>query len=159
MNSPPVVSEEPPVRSLSFAEHCTRRAPADFDVMVLSASFEFGIDPRMLAATVYRESGCNSKALGSSGEIGLTQVLPRVWTKRLIREGLIRTPQDLWSPMTSLRAGAYILSRLLNASAGSVFGAFRRYNGSGPKARRYAQSQMRVVNELWPEVSTPGVKP
>jgi soluble lytic murein transglycosylase-like protein len=146
--SAPLVEVAPTL--ITFAEHCDSKPPADFDVLVQSAAFEFGVDPRVLATTVYRESDCDEKALGSSGEIGLGQVHPKVWSDTLIEAGIIRRTKDLWTPITNLRASAYILARLSDAADGDLRGTFRRYNGSGPKARKYAREQVQVFASLWP---------
>lgn len=143
----PVTSPVPPV--VLFDMHCDKSPPAYFDVLVRSAAFEFGIDPRVLATTVYRESDCDAKALGSSGEIGLGQIHPTVWGSTLVEAGIIRRTKDLWLPITNLRASAYILARLSAAAKGDLRGTFRRYNGSGPKARKYAREQVQTFASLW----------
>ena len=139
------------VEPVSFSANCTSTPPKDFDVLVQAAAFEFGVDPRVLATTVYRESDCNARALGSSGEIGLAQIHPKVWAEALIEAGVIRRTKDLWQPFTNLRASAYILARLSDDAGGNLRGTFRRYNGSGPKARKYAHEQVRAFASLWSE--------
>lgn len=131
---------------MQFATHCGVQPPFRFDLHLRAASVEFGVDPRILATTVYRESRCDSKALGSSGEIGLGQVLPRVWTRTLRARGILRSATDLWEPKTNLRAAAFILSTL---DGKGLHDLFRRYNGSGPAAERYAREQVRTHTTLW----------
>ena len=135
-----------PVRTYSV--HCDRTPPANFDEMVVEAAAEFGTDPKVLATTVYRESDCDPTALGSSGDVGLTQVVPKVWAKTLQQEGIIGDASDLWDPLTNLRAASYILSRLSVEAKGDLYGTFRRYNGSGPRARQYASEQVRAYSEM-----------
>ena len=146
----PIVTEQAP-EPVSFSEHCRKAAPSHFDVFIRAAAFEFGVDPRILATTVYRESACNPKALGSSGEIGLAQVHPKVWTKTLAKNGIIRRARDLWDPYTNLRASAWILSKVSESAKGDLHGTFRRYNGAGPAARKYASEQVEVFATLWTE--------
>ena len=145
---PPAANENAVPELPSFALACSRSAPEGFDELVRAAATEFGINPNVLAVTVYRESGCNAQALGSSGEISLAQVHPKVWTSTLVKEGIIVRAKDLWDPATNLRAGAYILSRLSTAAEGDTFEMFRRYNGSGPKARKYAREQLEALSSL-----------
>lgn len=137
------------VQGLSFSVHCDRTAPALFDQMVVEAATEFGVDPRIVATTVYRESDCYAEALGSSGEIGLGQVHPRVWVATLVKKGILHHQEDLWDPQTNLRATAFILACLHRRSAGDLEQVFRRYNGSGPKARAYAKEQLQAFSYLW----------
>jgi hypothetical protein len=126
--------------------HCNWEPPVNFDLMVESAAMEYGINPRVLALTVYRESGCKVDALGGSGEIGLTQVNPSVWAETLAHMGMV----DLYDPHTNLRAGAYILSQMRDR-ANTPKEAIRRYNGSGPKARKYAREQVATYRTLYGE--------
>jgi hypothetical protein len=95
----------------------------------------------MVAVTIAKESGCNPRALGSSGEIGLAQIRYEVWGSHLKKAGLIRRKADLWNPRMNVRAAGWILSNL----PGSTREKFRAYNGSGKKARAYAHAQMRAL--------------
>jgi len=134
-----------------FSEHCKIQPPANFDRLILQAAGEYNINPKALALTVYRESKCSQKAFGKVGEIGLTQIYPRVWLETLKKELGISSKEDLWKPLTNLRAGAYILWRCNKRSRGDTQEAFRIYNGSGEGARRYARNQMRSYRRIWRE--------
>lgn len=133
-----------------YAALCKKAAPKGFNRMVRRAAQEYAVNPRVLALTVYRESGCDSSALGSSGEIGLAQILPSVWRKTLKTEGLIRSDSDLYDPLINLRAAAFILRELRNRAAGPKT-ALRMYNGRGDRAVRYADAQARKYRSLWGE--------
>lgn len=143
-----IVPAPPPPVPVEYATKCNRAPPKGFDGSLVAAATEFGIDPKVLFVTVLRESGCHVRARGSSGEIGLGQVLPRVWVKSLREAGILEEASDLWDVRTNLRASAYILSRLLTDADGDTYGMFRRYNGSGPKARQYAREQVRALASL-----------
>ena len=144
-------STPPVVDGTTYTGHCHRSPPEDFDGMVREAAALYGINPNILALTVYRESGCDMNALGGAGEIGLTQVHPRVWAKKLQREGVIQEATDLWSPEINLRAGAFILAHNAKRAKEDAWGTLRRYNGAGPKARAYATEQANHYRELWEE--------
>lgn len=131
-----------------FAHYCDRKAPKDFNRLVLEAATEFELDPWVLAVTVYRESDCRERAKGSSGEIGLAQVNPSVWAETLVAEGFISKTADLYDPRTNLRSAAWILAKLKRQVAGDELSLFRRYNGAGKKADRYATEQLAVLYEL-----------
>lgn len=136
-------------RTPTFAPRCPHSPPLGFDAMVREAAATYGVDPRVLATTVYRESGCREDALGAVGEVGLSQIYPKVWLEALQSEGLVTTADDLWDPATNLLAGAYVLAQAQEAAGGDLAGTFRRYNGSGPKARRYAREQVEKFSDLW----------
>lgn len=93
--------------------------------------------------TMMTESGCNPDAIGSLGEIGLGQIRYEIWGASLKEAGIIRRKADLWSPEVNARATEWILKSL----PGSERNKFRAYNGSGPKARAYADKQMRKLNK------------
>jgi soluble lytic murein transglycosylase-like protein len=112
--------------------------------MIEDAASPAGIEPAWLAVTVWRESGCDYSARGSSGEIGLTQIHPTVWAKTL---GTSPDGWEMWNPESNLRYSAAILRRLRDSSA-SEREMFRKYNGSGPKARKYAAKQVAVLAGL-----------
>lgn len=139
---------ERPHATPDYASRCTHKAPVGLNEALVQAASEFGIDPKVLFVTVLRESGCRVRARGTSGEVGLGQVLPRVWLKSLRDAGILSNAGDLWDVGVNLRASAYILSRLSLDASGDLHGMFRRYNGSGPKARVYAREQVRVLASL-----------
>ena len=143
-----VQEPEPEPQGLpDYTADCKSPPPKNLTKIIIEESRTFGLDPRILAVTVHRESGCDPKALGSSGEIGLTQILP-AWSAKLQKAGLIKKTRDLWDPRTNLRASAWIFSRLSVAAEGSLWGMFRRYNGSGKKAEAYATDQKRALRRL-----------
>ena len=145
------VEPEPPVDTADYILHCERSAPENFDRLVDEAGREFGVNPRMIALTVYRESKCDSHAVGSDGEIGLGQVYPFIWARVLRDEGVIESVDDLYDPAINLRATGFILSESLRYAKGDPVDAIRRYNGSGPRAERYAQRQSARYRDLWGE--------
>jgi len=131
-----------------YAVGCHVAPPPDLSEAIARAAVEFDIDPWLVAVTVHRESGCDQYALGAKGEVGLAQVNPSVWLDTLRAEGIARRPQELYDVRTNLRASAYILHQARRSARGDLFGTFRRYNGSGPKARRYAREQVSAYIRL-----------
>lgn len=127
-----------------WVQGCKFPYPENLGFMIEDAAIEAGIEPAWLAVTVWRESGCDYSARGSSGEIGLTQIHPKVWAKTL---GASPDGWEMWAPESNLRYSAHILRRLRDSSA-SEREMFRKYNGSGPKARKYAAEQVAVLAGL-----------
>lgn len=144
----PSIADEARVHLPTFASLCDHEPMKRFDKMIVEAAAEYEIDPAILAVTVYRESGCDPAAIGSSGEIGLGQINPKVWSSELKAQGIIKTKNDLKDAKINLRASAYVLAKMLRTSKGDTHGMFRRYNGSGPKARAYAQAQVKALSVL-----------
>jgi soluble lytic murein transglycosylase-like protein len=146
--APPEIIPEP---AEDFAQHCDIEPPPDFNRMVEAAGEATGINPRLIALTVYRESRCKVDALGAVGEIGLGQVYPDIWTQVLVEEGIIESVGDLYDPEVNLRATGFILSEVLRYAKGDPADALRRYNGSGSAARRYAREQSGIYQAMWGE--------
>lgn len=74
---------------------------------VESAGKANSIDPDLLAALIYVESGWNKKAVSNANACGLTQVIPK-YTKKSI-SGRRYTCEQLKIPKNSINAGAKIL--------------------------------------------------
>jgi soluble lytic murein transglycosylase-like protein len=68
-----------------------------------------GIDPTLLAALIYVESGFYKTAVSSAGACGLTQVVPK-WTGGPETKKIKYTCEQLKDPKTSIKVGAEILS-------------------------------------------------
>lgn len=146
--APPEVAPEP---AEDFARHCDIEPPSGFNRMVEAAGEATGINPRLIALTVYRESRCKADALGAVGEIGMGQVYPRIWEDTLVNEGVIESVDALYDPEVNLRATGFILGEALRYAKGDPVDALRRYNGSGPAAERYAHEQSNLYQAMWGE--------
>lgn len=136
-----------------WSQECVYPPPEKLDAHIERASAEFGIDPAMLAVTVYRESGCRATARGQAGEIGLAQITPKVWAGELVASGVIQEEWELWVPEQNLRASAYILSSLFVSEGGDARRTFQKYNGSGPRARKYGKEQAERYSSLRKKVT------
>lgn len=140
-----------PVVKEDLSRHCGYDPPEGFSDLAYKVADHWSINPRMLALTVYRESRCDASALGRAGEIGLGQVNPTVWGATLTREGIIDSVDDLYDPEVNLHAVAFILGEMDRMADGDTLESIRRYNGSGPRARRYAREQSALYEVLWGE--------
>jgi len=124
-----------------YGAGCKREAPDGLDEGITAASSEFDVDPWVLAALVQHESACNPNAVGAAGEIGLTQINPKIWVPRLRDAGIANSSKDLFNVGVNLRAAAWIIQANGTAKT-SKFEQFRRYNGGGPASSAYAKELM-----------------
>jgi hypothetical protein len=93
----------------------------------------FGIDPELYVRLIERESGFDPNAKGSSGEIGLAQIMPDTAKD----PGYGTDPiSDRSDPMDSLRFGAQHLSNMIKHYDGDVTLALQAYNGGGGNVAR-----------------------
>lgn len=89
---------------------------------IVKKAKEMGIDPRLAVALAYRESGLNPKAKGSSGEVGLMQVMPAT------AKGMGFTPDELADPSKNIEIGLTYLKRGLEKFGGDPVLAAAGYN-------------------------------
>lgn len=95
---------------------------AQFALEIVSKAKEMGIDPRLAVALAYRESGLNPKAKGTSGEIGLMQVMPST------AKGMGFTAEELNDPSKNIEIGLTYLKRGLEKFDGDPMLAAAGYN-------------------------------
>src|SRR4051794_987078 len=81
-----------------------------------------GISPELALAVARRESGFNQGARGTSGEVGVFQLMPAT------AAGLRVDPYDLGD---NIRGGVSYLRQLLTTYGGNTETALQAYNG-GP---------------------------
>lgn len=89
------------------------------------AAVKAGIDPRIAAAVIATESGCNQYAISNRGAIGLMQVNVSIWKGQFDFAGNV----NLLNRRDNIQTGTKILARLVY-----VYGineGIRRYNGLG----------------------------
>jgi soluble lytic murein transglycosylase len=85
-----------------------------YDAIIEKTAKKYNVDSRFIKAVVSRESKFDSKARGSSGEIGLMQIMPgaaadwaRHYKKDDVREGL------LFGPELNIEIGTWYLAKAL----------------------------------------------
>ena len=87
-------------------------------------SLRSGLDPQLVLAVIYHESGFKKFAFSSATARGYMQVMP-FWAT------LIGAPdQNLFNLRTNLRYGTVILRYYLDRENGDLYRALGRYNGS-----------------------------
>ena len=87
-------------------------------------SMRSGLDPQLVLAVIYHESGFKKFAFSSATARGYMQVMP-FWVT------LIGAPdQNLFNLRTNLRYGTVILRYYLDRENGDLYRALGRYNGS-----------------------------
>ena len=113
-------------------------APPALAAAVAEEAVRAGVDPLLLAAVAGGESDWNPFARGSSGELGLLQLLPSTarWTAPLAG---VRIPEaaDLLDPRLNARLGAAYLAYLLREFGGDETATLTAYNRGPAGARQY----------------------
>lgn len=139
---PPFPAPKPPANAMEYsvfrtapisvamvfgrATGCARCMDASFDLVseVADQATAHGVDPRIAAALIAVESGCDSFAVSNRGAIGLAQVMPRIWNGRFDF-----TKTNLFNRHENLRVGMTILGESIFQYG--VVDGLHRYNGLG----------------------------
>lgn len=103
---------------------CTEASPKLIQE-IAEQSVRVNLDPRIFAAVVAVESGCDPMAVSSRGAIGYSQIMPKVWKDRFDFTGSV----NLLNPHDNLRVGADILGGLVKQYG--VSGGVAKYQGAG----------------------------
>ncbi|MDH5672064.1 MAG: lytic transglycosylase domain-containing protein [Myxococcales bacterium] len=143
-------------------EGCERRL-GEFAHYLVKAGRERGVDPWVMAAMAFRESGFNPFALGSLGEMGILQINPGRKDARSVR-----FIQDDWyrkrcrrqpgaCQLEIVRHAAAVLARSLERCSGDMVEALGAYNtGRCGGNNRYAK---RILNDRLELRRTVGLDP
>jgi len=80
-------------------------------------SAHYGVDPHLVRAIAWQESGFNVSAVSAAGAWGVMQVTPSTWS--FVEDGLIGTPVS-HTPDGGIRVGVAFLRHLLVGFGGNV---------------------------------------
>jgi soluble lytic murein transglycosylase len=104
--------------------------PLDYADTIKHYSEVNKLDPQMVAAVVYQESGFHADSLSGSGAVGLMQLMPSTaaWIAGKTGEPA-PTAAELRQPKTNIRLGCWYLRYLLDRYQDSQVLALAAYNG------------------------------
>jgi peptidoglycan lytic transglycosylase len=113
--------------------------PLRYSSEIGAAARRNGLNPALVAAVVYKESGFDAATTSPQGAVGLMQVLPstaeEIARKSGGREFVLR---DLQRPGVNVLYGSYYLRRLLDSYQGSELEAIAAYNAGQTNVDRWA---------------------
>lgn len=114
--------------------------------MTARYSIRTGLPPQLIAAMAASESSCNAMAISNRGAIGLTQVVPKIWSKQFDF-----TKINLLNPEDNMQVGTTILSGLVR-DHGLKNGLARYYgtgeDGIGLGGAGYADKVLQLAGKL-----------
>lgn len=138
--SPAVSAPKPPAEALQYsifrtapiavamvfgrAQGCDN-APVELVNEVAEQASRRGVDPRIAAATVAVESGCNGFAISNRGAIGYMQVMPKIWSTKYD----CTKRYNYFNLHDNVQVGVSILAE--NIQRFGVAEGVRRYQGTG----------------------------
>lgn len=129
--------------------------PLEHDAAINRDAQRYGLDPALVAAVAWRESGFDASAMSPRGAVGVMQILPStatfIATQNAPPPGM---PDDIEDPAVNIAYGAWYLRYLIDMHDGSVGAALASYN-AGPGAvqswQRAAQargSDLRIPDDI-----------
>ncbi len=132
-----VVTQIEQERSDSIAAFATRyEIEPSLAAIVWDAALATGLDPAVAFQLVKVESSFDPNAVGSSGEVGLTQLMAR--TAWGLEPGITR--DELLDPETNVRLGFAYLARLIEEHDGDVRLALLVFNRGPARVRRLVRA-------------------
>lgn len=104
----------------------------DYRAMVRKQAEEYGLDPLLVAAIIYKESRYDEKAESKKSAIGLMQIMPDT-ARDIARDLEIEDfkQADLYDAETNIRFGCYYFSKMKREFNSDTILALAAYN-SGP---------------------------
>jgi soluble lytic murein transglycosylase len=126
--------------------------PLRHDDIIRQQARAKNIDPALIAAVIYAESGFRSGRTSSAGAEGLMQITPETARDIARRSGgTAFTLEDLATPQINISYGSYLLRELLDRYNGDVDAALAAYNAGPGNADKWGGSQLRADEIPFPE--------
>jgi soluble lytic murein transglycosylase len=115
------------------------------DPLILAAASQYGVEPALVKAVIWRESRFNPRARGPRGELGLMQIRFAAATDWAKAEGRSAPAQaDLLDPALNTQAGTWYLAKLLRRytqTDNPLTYALADYNAGRSNVLRWMQGQ------------------
>lgn len=113
--------------------------PLQHGAAIRAAAQKNNIDPALVAAVIYVESGFDEHARSAQGAVGLMQVLPATAQEIARRTGgSAFSTGDLEDPKVNVRYGTYYLRTVLDQFDGDTLSAVAAYNAGGGAVGKWA---------------------
>lgn len=133
------------------------------DVVILEASAKHGVDPALVKAVVWRESRFDPNATGTSGEVGLMQIMKDTASDWAAAERLsLFLHNQLYDPAKNTQCGAWYLRRLLNRyryTDSPVVYALAAYNAGPTRVTKWSKGAAMTNSVAFlKEMDFPGTK-
>ena len=115
-----------------------------YDTLIVRISRTHDIDPRLVAAMIWKESRFRPHDVGKAGEIGLMQVTDVVgyeWAQAQNVKNFVK--HDLFNPETNIKVGTWYLAKAINywnRYSDAIPFALAEYNAGRSNAKRWSKN-------------------
>ncbi len=124
------------------------KLPLRHDDIIRQQAGEKNLDPALIAAVIYRESGFRPRE-STAGALGLMQILPETATFIARKSGGSKfTTADLATPQINIAYGSWYLNYLMNRYDGHEVSALAAYNAGEGKVDEWVKEQGRAGGGL-----------
>lgn len=123
------VSVETIAQNLSVTDMVAPREPIPFHGIIVQVAGRYEVDPSLIRAIIFAESGYNPRAKSKKGARGLMQLMPST-AKSLGVE-------DIYDPEENINGGVRYFRSLLDRFDGDVKLALAAYNAGSRHVRNY----------------------
>lgn len=126
--------------------------PLRYDDIIRQQARAKNLDPALIAAVIYAESGFIPGRTSSAGAEGLMQITPETASDIARRSGgTAFTLEDLATPQINISYGSYLLRELLDRYDGDVDAVLAAYNAGPGNADKWGGSQLKADQIPFPE--------
>jgi hypothetical protein len=122
-----VSSSNPPVQKVKKKASLSRSAL--FQPIISRAAAEYQVDPALVRAIIFAESGYNPSAVSNKGAMGLMQLMPGTADAMGV--------EDCFDPEHNIYGGVRYFRKLCNQFDGDVKLALAAYNAGSRKVREF----------------------
>jgi soluble lytic murein transglycosylase len=133
-----------------------------YDDIIARVAASYSLDPKLIRAVIWRESGFRANRRGRHGEIGLMQVTENAAKEWAEANNMANfRKNDLFNPETNIEAGTWYLKRSIarwSNKTNPLPYALAEYNAGRSNAVRWAASDKGDANKFWHGITYPSTK-
>lgn len=113
--------------------------PFHYRDTIQSYAAAYNLDPMLVAAVIYTESGFRCRAVSERGARGLMQVMPSTAQWVAEQMGALYAPEMLFDVEYNIQIGCWYLADLYSIFGGETVVVLAAYNGGRGEVRRWLE--------------------
>jgi soluble lytic murein transglycosylase len=133
-----------------------------YDQLIVQTGREYGVDPRLVSALIWRESRFDANCIGTRQEVGLMQVTETAGMEWAKNRGVNSFSRDsLFNPATNIQAGTWYLARAIRRwsdHSDPLPFALAEYNAGRSNTQRWAAIGGPNGRKFWDSITYPTTK-
>lgn len=131
-----------------FIHHHMDTKSNKYNALIIKYARQYSVDPNLIKAVIWRESGFDARTEGSKGEIGLMQIIPSASVRDWAIYNKRPVPPNglLFSPDINIDVGTWYLARCTNhwiKYKNRTALVLAEYNAGYTNAKKWAPNDLR----------------